>query len=87
MSKKKVNPRRRPATEADVLRARDDAVEEAVRLASAVFLTVLVDKFNGADWVPEIWKEVNKLSEEINERRVSCNDLVHVLKTEYGIFL
>ena len=87
MSKKRVNPRRRPANEADLKRAKSIAVEEAVHLASAIFLTVLVDKFNGADYIPDVWNEVNKLSEEINESRVSVADLTHVLKTEYGINL
>ena len=87
MSKKKTNPRRRPATEADVKRARDEAVKEAVHLASAIFLTVLVDKFDGADWIQQVWEEVNKLSEEVIEKRVSVADLVHVLKEEYNIIL
>jgi len=85
--KKRVNPRRRPATEADVKRAKDDAVKEAVHLSSAIFLTVLVDKFNGSDHIADIWSEVNKLSEEVIEHRVSVADLVHVLKTEYDIIL
>lgn len=41
MSKKKINPRRRPLSEADVIRIQDNAVH----LAFAIFLTVLKDKF------------------------------------------
>lgn len=81
----RLNPRRKPATEADVRRARDEAVKEASRLASAIFLTVLCDKFGGQDWIPEIWGEVNKLSQEIVEHRVSLPDLVRVLREEYEI--
>jgi hypothetical protein len=84
---KKTNPRRRPVTEADVRKARDDAVKEAVHLSSAIFLTVLVDKFDGADHIADVWREVNKLSEEVIEKRVTVADLVHVLKTEYDIYL
>lgn len=40
--KKKVNPRRRPVSEADIYKAQD----EAVHLAMAIFLTVLTDDFN-----------------------------------------
>ena len=81
----KTNPRKRPATQADVKKAQSNAVNTAVRMASAIFLTVLCDKFNGAEHIPEVWREVNKLSEEIKEGRVSVNDLITVLKTEYEI--
>ena len=82
---KKVNPRRRPCTEADVNRARDEAVNEAVRYSTAIILTVLVDKFNGADYIEDIWREVQKLSQEDIERRVTVADLIYVLKTEYNV--
>lgn len=81
----KTNPRKRPATQADVKKAQAQAVNTAVRMASAIFLTVLCDKFNGADYIPDVWREVNKLSEEIKEGRISVNDLIDVLKTEYEI--
>ena len=84
---RKINPRKRPASEADVIRAKNEAVKEAVHLASAIFLTVLADKFDGRDYIPEIWEEVNKLSDEIKEGRVSVADLVCVLKEEYDIYL
>lgn len=84
---KKVNPKNRPATEADVKRAKEEASNEAVHMASAIFLTVLCDKFGGADYMVDIWKEVNKLSEEIIEKRVSVPDLTRVLRDEYGIDL
>ena len=82
---KKVNPKRRPATWADVERARKEATDEAVQLAMCIVLTVLVDKFNGRDYIQDIWKAVNKLSEEIVEGRVNMTDLKHVLLTEYDV--
>ena len=82
---KKVNPRKRPCTEADVNRAKVQAVDEAVRYSTAIILTVLADKFNGADYIPEIWHEVNKLSQEIKEHRISVQDLIYVLRTEYNV--
>lgn len=81
----KTNPRRRPATEADVRRAWMDGVTDGVSNACAIILTVLVDKFDGADHIADIWREINKLSEEVKERRVSLADLRHVLREEYGI--
>lgn len=87
MGKVKTNPRRIPCTAADVARAKSKAIEEAVHTASAVFLTVLVDKFNAKDYIPEVWAAVNKLSEEIIEGRVSVADLTRTLRDEYDIYL
>lgn len=82
---KKVNPKKTPATQADVDRAWKKGVLDGVGNASAIFLTVMVDKFNGADYVRDVWLEINKLSEEIAERRVSVADLRRVLLDEYGV--
>lgn len=82
---RKINPRRRPATKADVDRAWEDGVLAGVTNACAIFLTVLVDKFDGGPFIPYVWREINKLSEEIKEGRVSVADLRCVLREEYGI--
>lgn len=82
---KKTNPRKKPMTQMDVYRAWERGMIDGVANASAIFLTVIVDKFNGADHVQQLWEEINKLSEEIKEHRVSVADLRNVLKTEYGI--
>ena len=82
---KKTNPRNRPATKADVDRAYAKGTNDGCNLAMAIFLTVIVDKFNGQEWVPDIWKECAKLSEEIKEHRINLFDLVDVLEEEYGI--
>ena len=84
---KTVNPKRRPATQADVDRAYAKGTKDGCNLAMAIFLTVIVDKFNGQEWVPDIWKECAKLSQEIKEHRVNLFDLVNVLEEEYGIEL
>ena len=44
--KKKTNPRRKPATQADVKKAKHKAAEEAVRLVVYMVLYVLIDKHN-----------------------------------------
>lgn len=82
---KKVNPHKKPATWADVRRAWEDGVLDGVTNATAIFMTVLVDKFDGANHVKAVWDEINKLSEEVKERRVSIGDLRCVLREEYGI--
>lgn len=81
----KKNPRSIPKTQEDVNRAWEKGVMDGVSNACAIMLTVLLDKFNAADYIQDVWKEVNKLSEEIGERRVSVTDLRNMLKEEYGI--
>ena len=84
---KKTNPKNRPASQADVDKAYAKGCNEGCNLAMAIFLTVIVDKFNGKDWVEDIWNYCNKLSEEIKEHRVNLFDLVDVLESEYEITL
>ena len=82
---KKINPRRKPITQADADRAWERGIADGVSNASVIFLTVLLDKYNAADHITDLWNEVNKLSEEIKERRVSVPDLRRVLLEEYGV--
>ena len=85
MSKKKINPRRRPLSEADVIRIQDNAVH----LAFAIFLTVLKDKFGFSnDEIVKAWYEADKLSEEVlKDGLVKLKDLVDMLRDEYKIDL
>ena len=85
---KKINPRRVPASKADVNRARDKAASDAVHLAMAIFLTVLKDDmgFNN-DQIIQVWDRVDKLSQEVAERRINVHDLCGVLEEEYSITL
>ena len=83
----KTNPRRRPATEADVRKAWEEGVNTGVRNAAALILTVLVDKYGMAEQIPEVWQQICKLSEEVAEGLISFADLRHVLKEEYSIEL
>jgi len=81
----KTNPRHIPRTQADCDKAFDLGVREGVSGSTAIFLTVMVDKFGESDNVPNIWREIIKLSEEVAEKRVSLPDLKRVLKEEYDI--
>ena len=85
MSKKKINPRRRPLSEADVIKIQDNAVH----LAFAIFLTVLKDKFGFSnDDIVRAWCEADKLSEEVlRDGLVKLKDLIDMLKEEYKIDL
>lgn len=82
---KKVNPRKIPRTQEDVDRAWDNGVLTGVSNACAIFLTVLLDKYNGGDYIKAVWDDINKLSEEVKERRVSVADLRKTLLEEYGV--
>lgn len=84
----KTNPRRRPATQADVERARDEAVRETVRFCMVVFFTVLLDKFSASkEDLQRVWDEVNDLSDSVKKKYVSLKDLKTVLVEEYDIHL
>ena len=83
--KKKVNPRRRPATQADVQRAKQKGREEAIKLAWSILFTVLRDK-EGYDLegLQRVWKEVDDLSDSIAKGYCTVTDLRDVLKQEIG---
>lgn len=69
----------------DVDRAYQRGIVDGVSNCSAIVLTVLLDKFNAADYISDVWGEINKLSEEVIEGRVSIPDLRRVLLEEYQI--
>lgn len=83
--KKKVNPRKKPATMADIKRAKVTATVNALATAETIFLTVMLDKYGAEDHIKDIWDDVVKLSTEDKEGRVSIVDLLTVLEEEYGI--
>lgn len=85
---KKVNPRRRPATQADIERSKREAQDKALNLAMAIFLTVLADKecYN-KDGVRRVWNEVNSLSQSIADGYVNLYDLRKTLNDEYDIVI
>lgn len=86
--KRPAPPSRRPATQADVLRAKQKGVEDAVRLVQAMVFTVLLDK-EGYDeeGLQRVWAELEYLSDSINQGYVNLPDLVHILREEYHLKL
>lgn len=85
---KKINPRKRPATQADVEKAKKQATDEAVSLAMTIFLTVLKDKngFSNEELL-DTWKNVESLSDSIKDGYVNVYDLRIVLREEYEIYV
>lgn len=88
MSKKTTNPRRLLVSQADLQKAKDAALSEAVKAAYAIFFTVLRDKedFTTAQ-LDKVWQEVNELSDSIIKGYVKLSDLTFVLKKEAGIII
>ena len=81
---KKTNPRRRPLSEADVPKIRD----EAIHLAFALFLTVLKENFGfDQEQIVFAWERADKLSKEVAEGRINLWDLVTVLREEFNVDL
>ena len=82
----KVNPRRRPATMADVNRAVEQATNDALAASAAIFLTVLCDKESAdAEVIQRVWQEMQELSQSIIDGYVSVADLKDTLRKEYGV--
>ena len=83
---KKINPRRRPATQADIDRAAKVTRDKAVRLTATIFLSVLCDKENAdAEIVRRVWNEMNELADSVSQGYVSVSDLADTLRKEYGV--
>ena len=85
--KKKVNPRRRPATMADVNKAKKETMDIAITSAWAILFTALRDK-EGFGYVRlrRVWDEVNYISDSIDKGYIDIDDLVNELK-EHDITL
>lgn len=88
MKKKRVNPYRRPATMADINKAKKDAKNMAVEIAWSIFFTVLRDKegYTQAD-LRRVWDEVEYLSDSITNGYCTIKDLRSILHEEAGIDL
>lgn len=86
--KQKINPNKRPVTEADLRKAKREATSEAVNYAWAIMFSVLRDKFGyGPVRLQRMWNEVNNLSESITKGYVKVKDLMQTLDQEAGIML
>lgn len=83
----KVNPRRKPASYADVDRAWKEGCIEGMRLAEAIFLTVLHDRHADEVNVQMVWDEIVDKTEAMDKGYFTAADLRRTLKEEYGIEL
>ena len=87
-TKKKVNPRRKPATMADVKRAKQEATSELMGFVWSIFFTVLRDKENySLEDLRRVWAEVEDLTDSITKGYCTVSDIKHILKLEEGVVL
>lgn len=88
MAKKKVNPKRKPVSQADINRAKNEAVNEAVKIGWVIFFTVMRDKEGySTEDLKRLWAEINDLADGIAQGYVNVADLSNVLKEEEGMVL
>lgn len=86
MAKKKPNPRRIPATKADIEKAKRKGTEDATNFAIAIIFTALTDKIGWTkEQLQELWGHVNYLSDSVTKGYVTIPQLLHTLKEEYGV--
>lgn len=85
---KKTNPRRRPATQADVDRAKAQAVDMAMTRMLQMVLYVLVDKHDAThEELAQLAAEVNYVADSINRGYLKFSDITSVLEGEYDVHL
>jgi hypothetical protein len=88
LMKKRTNPNKRPATQADVERARAQGRQQGVLDSAVIMLTVLRDKegFEPED-LQRFWREIGDLSDSIVNGYASISDMKDVLKQEIGAWV
>ncbi|WP_298034350.1 hypothetical protein [uncultured Dysosmobacter sp.] len=86
--KTKVNPRRQPASRADVERAKLTATSIAIRQTQAIVFLTLLDKegWERAQLV-KLWHEVGNTAESITQGYINLTDVINTLWEEYEIDL
>lgn len=83
--KRKTNPRRVPASKADVEKAKKKATNDASKVVCAIFFMALRDKEGwGMVRLKRLWEEVNYISDSISRGYINANDILTELE-EYGI--
>lgn len=86
--KNKVNPRKKPATMADVNRAKNQATTEAMHRTLLLMLFVLIDKHDAPfEDIQQLAKEVNYYADSIGRGYVKWADIERVVEHEYEVIL
>ena len=85
---KKINPRRKPATQADVDRAKRQAADEAMSKILYLILYVLIDKHDAPkEDLLRFAAEINYAADSIAKGYVTWKDIERVVRVEYDVHL
>ena len=85
---KKINPRRKPVSQAELKTWEHRAISYALIQAKCMCFHTLIDKgFLQPEQVKPAWEAVKYLAESINKGYVNLQDLYDSLRDEYGIDL
>ena len=88
MKNKKVNPRKRPGTGADVEKAKKDATNEAIKRVLYLVLYILIEKHDAPyDDIQQLAQEINYYADSITTGYVSWKDIERVVVDEYKVSL
>lgn len=88
MKNKKVNPRKRPATGADVEKAKKDATNEAIKRILYLVLYILIEKHEAPyEDIQQLASEVNYYADSITKGYVNWKDIERVVIEEYKVSL
>jgi len=82
--KKKVNPNRIPVTQADINRAKDQAMTLAMERILNLVLFILIDKHDAPkDDIQQLAREIDYYADSIREGRLTWKDVERVVRDEY----
>lgn len=85
---KKINPRRRPCSEADVKKAKKDAEKNTLDMSITIILSALLDGgFLAPEQMHDAWEAINYKSDSINKGYCKPTDLIKMLNDEYDIIV
>lgn len=86
MGAKKINPARRPATQADVEKAHKEGVTAGTNFGLVIFLTAMRDKEGcGPARLMRLWHEIEELCDSVAKGYVKIDDMSAALLEEAGI--
>lgn len=86
MKKKKINPKRRPATQMDVKRAKMETTDKAIVLTKVLMLTALLDaELIKPEHVKFAWERTQAMAENVLQGYCTIQDMYNVLVNDYGI--
>lgn len=82
----KINPRRRPASQADVKKAKEEAVAKAIVLTKALTFTALLDEgIIKPEDVKRGWDKTKYLADSTKRGYITMQDMYDALISDYGI--